>query len=161
MIRRPPRSTLFPYTTLFRSLGRDLDDARSEDHEGPEDERMEDARVPLPRNLALEDAIHDEVLESRGDVVPAALVRLREEEIPDPEVQLPTENRQGDDDEEGRGICVEGAQHHAHRWESALPSSTRGSRFLERSHDAFRILLTDASRHSSEFRFGVDLIVRL
>src|SRR3712207_7138434 len=35
MIRRPPRSTLFPYTTLFRSvasrsrrLGEDLDDAR-------------------------------------------------------------------------------------------------------------------------------------
>src|SRR2546430_12662353 len=26
MIRRPPRSTLFPYTTLFRSLGADLDD---------------------------------------------------------------------------------------------------------------------------------------
>src|SRR2546426_12159250 len=24
MIRRPPRSTLFPYTTLFRSLGADL-----------------------------------------------------------------------------------------------------------------------------------------
>src|SRR2546425_6030582 len=24
MIRRPPRSTLFPYTTLFRSLGRGL-----------------------------------------------------------------------------------------------------------------------------------------
>src|SRR5258707_5497954 len=27
MIRRPPRSTLFPYTTLFRSLGRSSDDA--------------------------------------------------------------------------------------------------------------------------------------
>src|SRR2546426_6026318 len=26
MIRRPPRSTLFPYTTLFRSLVRDRDD---------------------------------------------------------------------------------------------------------------------------------------
>src|SRR5256886_6003705 len=25
MIRRPPRSTLFPYTTLFRSLARGLD----------------------------------------------------------------------------------------------------------------------------------------
>src|SRR3712207_8570981 len=25
MIRRPPRSTLFPYTTLFRSRGRDAD----------------------------------------------------------------------------------------------------------------------------------------
>src|SRR3989442_7292954 len=24
MIRRPPRSTLFPYTTLFRSLGSDI-----------------------------------------------------------------------------------------------------------------------------------------
>src|SRR3712207_8889751 len=24
MIRRPPRSTLFPYTTLFRSVGEDL-----------------------------------------------------------------------------------------------------------------------------------------
>src|SRR5947209_9409392 len=28
MIRRPPRSTLFPYTTLFRSASRDRRDAR-------------------------------------------------------------------------------------------------------------------------------------
>src|SRR2546426_3800986 len=28
MIRRPPRSTLFPYTTLFRSLVRDLCEQR-------------------------------------------------------------------------------------------------------------------------------------
>src|SRR5256886_5334068 len=28
MIRRPPRSTLFPYTTLFRSLARRLPDLR-------------------------------------------------------------------------------------------------------------------------------------
>src|SRR6476646_4284836 len=48
MIRRPPRSTLFPYTTLFRSLqvlvGREwrqvniadrvLDDARADPHQG-------------------------------------------------------------------------------------------------------------------------------
>src|SRR5260221_10790319 len=26
MIRRPPRSTLFPYTTLFRSQGRQVDE---------------------------------------------------------------------------------------------------------------------------------------
>src|SRR3712207_8771032 len=26
MIRRPPRSTLFPYTTLFRSIGCEVDD---------------------------------------------------------------------------------------------------------------------------------------
>src|SRR3712207_7828319 len=33
MIRRPPRSTLFPYTTLFRSLGRYISEreARGED----------------------------------------------------------------------------------------------------------------------------------
>src|SRR5438093_4740065 len=28
MLRRPPRSTLFPYTTLFRSVGRGADGAR-------------------------------------------------------------------------------------------------------------------------------------
>src|SRR2546427_6220859 len=27
MIRRPPRSTLFPYTTLFRSIGTDVADS--------------------------------------------------------------------------------------------------------------------------------------
>src|SRR2546422_7378928 len=33
MIRRPPRSTLFPYTTLFRSLlPEDLDDAQGAQH---------------------------------------------------------------------------------------------------------------------------------
>src|SRR5437660_6183306 len=26
MIRRPPRSTLFPYTTLFRSFGREIEE---------------------------------------------------------------------------------------------------------------------------------------
>src|SRR3712207_8145011 len=48
MIRRPPRSTLFPYTTLFRSTqsrveggyGRDCDadDERGDEREGGEDE---------------------------------------------------------------------------------------------------------------------------
>src|SRR5438309_7102244 len=31
MIRRPPRSTLFPYTTLFRSLGKTFDHALEDD----------------------------------------------------------------------------------------------------------------------------------
>src|SRR2546430_10922230 len=30
MIRRPPRSTLFPYTTLFRSEGEKKDEAKTE-----------------------------------------------------------------------------------------------------------------------------------
>src|SRR2546427_5232581 len=36
MIRRPPRSTLFPYTTLFRSLRREqVDQAGRTDRQGP------------------------------------------------------------------------------------------------------------------------------
>src|SRR2546421_9398785 len=34
MIRRPPRSTLFPYTTLFRSQARDLTDAAWQSRRG-------------------------------------------------------------------------------------------------------------------------------
>src|SRR3712207_7798111 len=33
MIRRPPRSTLFPYTTLFRSVGREDQDRVLEVHD--------------------------------------------------------------------------------------------------------------------------------
>src|SRR2546430_4387575 len=36
MIRRPPRSTLFPYTTLFRSLGDPQEDAPAREEIGPE-----------------------------------------------------------------------------------------------------------------------------
>src|SRR2546425_7698755 len=38
MIRRPPRSTLFPYTTLFRSVP----ESRQEDQEGDEGECQRD-----------------------------------------------------------------------------------------------------------------------
>src|SRR5436853_3519518 len=34
MIRRPPRSTLFPYTTLFRSRGRDVHTVIGKTHDG-------------------------------------------------------------------------------------------------------------------------------
>src|SRR2546430_10461476 len=34
MIRRPPRSTLFPYTTLFRSVGNFVTDVDGTDHGG-------------------------------------------------------------------------------------------------------------------------------
>src|SRR3712207_8428633 len=39
MFRRPPRSTLFPYTTLFRSHLRPLPEPRHEDH-GPVQEGL-------------------------------------------------------------------------------------------------------------------------
>src|SRR3712207_7777813 len=46
MIRRPPRSTLFPYTTLFRSLG----DAPVDPPEQPVDEAVQ-GPPKLHRNL--------------------------------------------------------------------------------------------------------------
>src|SRR3712207_8771406 len=42
MIRRPPRSTLFPYTTLFRSK-----DARQRDGPAARDRRLRGRRAPL------------------------------------------------------------------------------------------------------------------
>src|SRR3712207_8505582 len=53
MIRRPPRSTLFPYTTLFRSLGDDevrdlVVDRRAEE----DDPLVEQPRVDVERALA-------------------------------------------------------------------------------------------------------------
>src|SRR3712207_8275150 len=43
MIRRPPRSTLFPYTTLFRSSRRDVDPAAARRGRGARSAR---ARMP-------------------------------------------------------------------------------------------------------------------
>src|SRR2546429_2678301 len=55
MIRRPPRSTLFPYTTLFRSRA-DLHQAEDEDEkQGREDERELDQPLGV---LAPEKADH-------------------------------------------------------------------------------------------------------
>src|SRR5256885_13127722 len=56
MIRRPPRSTLFPYTTLFRSLGGDVlvavggleDQRRGEAAEQPAGPRRAPVQAKLP-----------------------------------------------------------------------------------------------------------------
>src|SRR5256885_6968693 len=44
MIRRPPRSTLFPYTTLFRSEKRSRVSRRAQDHSGRSFEKGSDRR---------------------------------------------------------------------------------------------------------------------
>src|SRR3712207_7806155 len=49
MIRRPPRSTLFPYTTLFRSLGGVGDIAVGQQHDRRHELRRQAAR--LDRNF--------------------------------------------------------------------------------------------------------------
>src|SRR3712207_7886669 len=49
MIRRPPRSTLFPYTTLFRSAARRDAALRVERHRGDDERDPRRARLHRPR----------------------------------------------------------------------------------------------------------------
>src|SRR5256885_3183984 len=60
MIRRPPRSTLFPYTTLFRSLERGFAAFR----------RMGDAREFLATVAARETRLHEAIVKGVDDPFP-------------------------------------------------------------------------------------------
>src|SRR2546426_11120754 len=75
MIRRPPRSTLFPYTTLFRSIGNAGpvgDAAPCEVGNGlvphAPSEFVEESRLPDP---GLADDAHDLAMSSQGQGQPA------------------------------------------------------------------------------------------
>src|SRR3989449_11435265 len=95
MIRRPPRSTLFPYTTLFRSLvvlehvvararGREEHRVtRTRGTPGPRDHVVE-RRAPLERHLALQVLLDERPRLAVGDHEPA----LRREERPEPGIRL-------------------------------------------------------------------------
>src|SRR3712207_6987692 len=79
MIRRPPRSTLFPYTTLFRSddhrgrVGqvdaRDEDDERLAQRERPDDERLLDHRGQVVEVEERRSEEHTSELQSRQYLV--------------------------------------------------------------------------------------------
>src|SRR3712207_4939596 len=87
MIRRPPRSTLFPYTTLFRSSAQDpttgsvvgalviLTQPKVVDHEVHAHGESEEHQAPKARLFAVEDQVADErVVEGeRGGVHPEYL----------------------------------------------------------------------------------------
>src|SRR2546426_4307052 len=67
MIRRPPRSTLFPYTTLFRSLGH-------RQHGGPGTDRLHadrrgPARQPADRQAGERSEEHTSELQSPCNLV--------------------------------------------------------------------------------------------
>src|SRR2546422_7631382 len=71
MIRRPPRSTLFPYTTLFRSrvpeLAHQIDALRAMHHEL--ERRFDDLRREREESRTLLEALSDGVLaaDKHGD----------------------------------------------------------------------------------------------
>src|SRR5256885_9336261 len=59
MIRRPPRSTLFPYTTLFRSTARDL---LFTDNETNREKVMGQPN----KDIFVKDAFHDAVISGKN-----------------------------------------------------------------------------------------------
>src|SRR5438105_6100086 len=78
MIRRPPRSTLFPYTTLFRSGSRAPSDARTQGAPiavaigATEDEAARSViagRGPCQRSRCARSEEHTSELQSRVDLV--------------------------------------------------------------------------------------------
>src|SRR5438067_7841463 len=66
MIRRPPRSTLFPYTTLFRSRGPDADRDQGDRPAGERPGRRVPDRSVAPGGRSEE---HTSELQSRFDLV--------------------------------------------------------------------------------------------
>src|SRR5438067_11360123 len=65
MIRRPPRSTLFPYTTLFRSLSLTLVQLRGNDLDGAQ-QTLQKGLTRIPSRRSEE---HTSELQSRFDLV--------------------------------------------------------------------------------------------
>src|SRR5438105_7212107 len=79
MIRRPPRSTLFPYTTLFRSMAEPVGDSETplppDEHDGGRDVRRGRAQ-PFVRSEE-----HTSELQSRVDLVCRLLLEKKKKKI--------------------------------------------------------------------------------
>src|SRR3712207_8453064 len=91
MIRRPPRSTLFPYTTLFRSLlGHDAADQErheEDDRDGPDAGKLDLARhrrraeAPRPDEDGGRSEEHTSELQSRQYLVCRLLLEKKKKRI--------------------------------------------------------------------------------
>src|SRR5258706_11685068 len=70
MIRRPPRSTLFPYTTLFRSLHNDVSAAKADASAARHDYAALQAQVmAIQSHLATRSEEHTSELQSLTNLV--------------------------------------------------------------------------------------------
>src|SRR3712207_7651000 len=90
MIRRPPRSTLFPYTTLFRSEQKETVDADAvahtrqlQDHRHvPEDQLYEQRRVADDLDVGARSEEHTSELQSRQYLVCRLLLEKKKTYLP-------------------------------------------------------------------------------
>src|SRR3712207_7381338 len=79
MIRRPPRSTLFPYTTLFRSLKRAMDQAvRLRRSLAERNRQLETANARMSRDLRAAARVQGAFLPRAAPEVPGASFRSEE-----------------------------------------------------------------------------------
>src|SRR2546422_3400358 len=101
MIRRPPRSTLFPYTTLFRSrrlLDRDgvaLVDEGARDEVEPLLRPVDDQDLLRPRLEAEPQKIGRQVAPERRGATPPGGLEQRRAPLPNDPVEHPPERRGG------------------------------------------------------------------
>src|SRR5438034_4019903 len=98
MIRRPPRSTLFPYTTLFRSLGEhrrplvDLDFNPHMRRARTRDEARGCARVVIAAR-AIRSEEHTSELQSHSDLVCRLLLEKKKKKKKRTEITSNSEQR--------------------------------------------------------------------
>src|SRR2546426_10071048 len=71
MIRRPPRSTLFPYTTLFRSLKTETNAWRRVEHRRLEINLEDSKRETVTMNTVISSYLEEELPELRHSTVDA------------------------------------------------------------------------------------------
>src|SRR3989442_8380493 len=91
MIRRPPRSTLFPYTTLFRSRVMDRTEVildifatRARSAEAKMQVELAQLEYLLPRQLHLRSEEHTSELQSRPHLVCRLLLEKKKHAKPQP-----------------------------------------------------------------------------
>src|SRR5438874_8299693 len=81
MIRRPPRSTLFPYTTLFRSeVARNLERERRDPLGRPDTDLGTGAREPEAERAQRSEE-HTSELQSRRDLVCRLLLEKKKNQL--------------------------------------------------------------------------------
>src|SRR5436309_15704992 len=84
LIRRPPRSTLFPYTTLFRSRSLIPPESRVIERGGVDvfgNRPMHLDELPLPGELLLRSEEHTSELQSRENLVCRLLLEKKKKKI--------------------------------------------------------------------------------
>src|SRR2546422_5202865 len=92
MIRRPPRSTLFPYTTLFRSPEEDSGESRGHNRDEAGDEAAQprpdaDVQEPFHDDLPGRSEEHTSELQSRLHLVCRLLLEKKKKKTKEDEIE--------------------------------------------------------------------------